>query len=213
MLNLVNKLDNNLFYGIKQLSPSNISRSNKNYLFAFVANHLIYYPTPISLTYAWSFGFLAGMRLLTQMMPGIFLAMHYTPHVDLTFSSVEYIMRDVSNGSFFGMFSTNLTYSEISDKLKINLKSGLISAQVRFVVTDSKESTKNINPKNIEKVLTNEDTTVTFGKPLVEIKKDDIQCLSGIGEHLEKSGGSTGIQNLADLPLPNLSHLIKKFDD
>jgi quinol-cytochrome oxidoreductase complex cytochrome b subunit len=32
------------------------------------------------------------------MVSGIFLAMHYTPHVDLAFSSVEYIMRDVPNG-------------------------------------------------------------------------------------------------------------------
>jgi quinol-cytochrome oxidoreductase complex cytochrome b subunit len=75
---LITKLGNNLFYGIKQLLPSNISRSNKNYLFAFVANYLIYYPTPISLTYAWSFGFLTGMCLLTQMISGIFLAMHPT---------------------------------------------------------------------------------------------------------------------------------------
>ena len=37
------------------------SKSNKNSnLVVFISNHLIYYPTPISLTYAWSFGFLAG---------------------------------------------------------------------------------------------------------------------------------------------------------
>jgi ubiquinol-cytochrome c reductase cytochrome b subunit len=28
------------------------------------------------------------------------LAMHYTPHVDLAFASVEHIMRDVNNGWF-----------------------------------------------------------------------------------------------------------------
>ena len=98
MLNQINKLDSSILSSVKRLSPLNLKRSNKNYLFAFVANHLIYYPTPISLTYAWSFGFLAGMCLLTQMISGIFLAMHYTPHVDLAFSSVEYIMRDVPNG-------------------------------------------------------------------------------------------------------------------
>ena len=27
-----------------------------------------------------------------------FLAMHYTPNIDLAFNSVEYIMRDVKNG-------------------------------------------------------------------------------------------------------------------
>ena len=33
-----------------------------------------------------------------QIVTGIFLAMHYTPHVDLAFASVEHIMRDVNNG-------------------------------------------------------------------------------------------------------------------
>ena len=78
MLNFLPNISNgNSFtYSIKKsFSPLNFSRSNKNYLFAFISNHLIYYPTPISLTYAWSFGFLAGMCLLTQMISGIFLAM------------------------------------------------------------------------------------------------------------------------------------------
>jgi hypothetical protein len=75
MLSSINKFDNSMLYDVKRLSPLNLARSNKNYLFAFVANHLIYYPTPVSLTYAWSFGFLAGMCLLTQMISGIFLAM------------------------------------------------------------------------------------------------------------------------------------------
>ncbi len=88
MLNINNKFNNSFLYNIKNFSFLNFKRFNKSYLFAFVANHLIYYPTPISLTYAWSFGFLAGMCLLTQMISGIFLAMHYTPHVDLAFSSV-----------------------------------------------------------------------------------------------------------------------------
>jgi ubiquinol-cytochrome c reductase cytochrome b subunit len=94
MLNLLNKI----YFNLKRLLLLNVKRSNNNFLFAFVSNHLIYYPTPVSLTYAWSFGFLAGMCLLTQMISGIFLAMHYTPHIDLAFSSVEYIMRDVPNG-------------------------------------------------------------------------------------------------------------------
>ena len=61
MLNSVNIFDNSLLYDIKKNSFLNMSRMNKNYLFAFVSTHLIYYPTPITLTYAWSFGFLAGM--------------------------------------------------------------------------------------------------------------------------------------------------------
>ena len=83
---------------VKQLLPLNSSRINKNYLFALIDSHIIHYPSPITLTYAWSFGSLAGICLVIQMLSGIFLAMHYTPNVNLAFSSVEYIMRDVNNG-------------------------------------------------------------------------------------------------------------------
>jgi ubiquinol-cytochrome c reductase cytochrome b subunit len=83
---------------LKLLLPLNYARMTKNYLFSFIASHLVYYPTPISLTYAWSFGSLAGITLVIQMISGIFLSMHYTANIDLAFSSIEYIMRDVNNG-------------------------------------------------------------------------------------------------------------------
>jgi len=38
------------------------------------------------------------MCLGVQLVTGIFLAMHYTPHIDLAFVSVEHIMRDVNYG-------------------------------------------------------------------------------------------------------------------
>jgi len=73
-------------------------RWNKDYILSILDNHIIDYPTPINITYAWSFGALAGICLVVQIVTGIFLAMHYTPHIDLAFSSVEHIMRDVNNG-------------------------------------------------------------------------------------------------------------------
>jgi len=63
-----------------------------------INDHLIDYPTPSNLNYMWSFGSLAGLCLMLQIATGIFLAMHYTPHVDLAFLSVEHIMRDVEGG-------------------------------------------------------------------------------------------------------------------
>jgi quinol-cytochrome oxidoreductase complex cytochrome b subunit len=73
-------------------------RWNKNFLTAVVDNHIIDYPSPINLTYAWSFGALAGICLVLQLITGIFLAMYYTPHTDHAFNSVEFIMRDINNG-------------------------------------------------------------------------------------------------------------------
>ena len=65
-----------------------------------INDHLIDYPTPSNLTLFWNYGFLAGMCLSIQLVTGIALAMHYTPHVDLAFLSVEHIIRDVNNGWF-----------------------------------------------------------------------------------------------------------------
>ena len=73
-------------------------RLNKHSLLAFVDSHIVSYPTPVNLNYMWSFGSTAGICLVIQIITGIFLAMHYTPHVDLAFNSVEHIMRDVNNG-------------------------------------------------------------------------------------------------------------------
>lgn len=60
---------------IKAILPINLPRVNKNYLIDIFDNHLIHYSSPISLTYAWSFGSLAGICLIIQMLSGIFLAM------------------------------------------------------------------------------------------------------------------------------------------
>lgn len=70
----------------------------KQPLLSTVNEHLIDYPSPSNLNYYWGFGSLAGICLMVQIATGIFLAMHYTPHVDLAFMSVEHIMRDVEGG-------------------------------------------------------------------------------------------------------------------
>lgn len=75
-----------------------MTRWNRNSLLAFVDSHIINYPTPINLNYMWSFGSTAGICLVIQILTGIFLAMHYTPHIDYAFLSVEHIMTDVNNG-------------------------------------------------------------------------------------------------------------------
>jgi ubiquinol-cytochrome c reductase cytochrome b subunit len=64
----------------------------------FADQHLRFYPTPKNLTYAWNFGSLAGIALVIMIVTGIVLAMHYTPHTDYAFASVQKIMRDVNYG-------------------------------------------------------------------------------------------------------------------
>jgi ubiquinol-cytochrome c reductase cytochrome b subunit len=82
----------------KSLFALSSHRLNKDYLVDFMDSHLIHYPSPINLSYAWSFGALAGICLVIQIISGIFLAMHYTAHINFAFNSVEHIMRDVQYG-------------------------------------------------------------------------------------------------------------------
>ncbi|MFQ5939804.1 MAG: cytochrome bc complex cytochrome b subunit, partial [Alphaproteobacteria bacterium] len=67
-------------------------------VFTILKNELVDYPTPKNLSYWWNFGSLAGVMLVVMTVTGIFLAMHYTPHVDFAFVSTERIMRDVNYG-------------------------------------------------------------------------------------------------------------------
>jgi ubiquinol-cytochrome c reductase cytochrome b/c1 subunit len=67
-------------------------------IFSTLKHSLVDYPTPRNLNYFWNFGSIAGIMLVSQILTGIFLAMHYTPHVAYAFDSVEHIMRDVNYG-------------------------------------------------------------------------------------------------------------------
>ncbi|HEY0052134.1 MAG TPA: cytochrome b/b6 [Caulobacteraceae bacterium] len=55
-------------------------------------------PTPRNLNYWWTFGAILIFCLVTQIVTGVVLAMHYVPNVDMAFASVERIMRDVNGG-------------------------------------------------------------------------------------------------------------------
>jgi len=67
-------------------------------LFGLLHSSFIAYPTPRNLNYWWTFGGILSLMLVCQIVSGIVLVMHYTPHVTLAFDSVEHIMRDVSYG-------------------------------------------------------------------------------------------------------------------
>jgi ubiquinol-cytochrome c reductase cytochrome b subunit len=67
-------------------------------VFSAARHSLIEYRTPRNLNAFWNFGSLAGFFLVVQIITGVVLAMHYTPHVDHAFDSVQHIMRDVNYG-------------------------------------------------------------------------------------------------------------------
>jgi len=65
---------------------------------SLVHSSFVAYPTPRNLNYWWTFGGILTFMLAVQLVTGIILVMHYTPHVDMAFNSVEHIMRDVNYG-------------------------------------------------------------------------------------------------------------------
>src|SRR5947209_12103477 len=54
-----------------------------------IHSSFVVYPTPKNLNYWWTFGAILSFMLGVQIVTGIVLTMHYTPHVDMAFNSVD----------------------------------------------------------------------------------------------------------------------------
>lgn len=67
-------------------------------IFKIINGSLIDLPAPNNLSIWWNYGSLLVLCLGIQIITGLFLAIYYTPHVDLAFSSVISISRDINNG-------------------------------------------------------------------------------------------------------------------
>nr|YP_010503121.1 cytochrome b [Hemigrammus ocellifer]UXD79004.1 cytochrome b [Hemigrammus ocellifer] len=70
-------------------------------------NALIDLPAPSNISAWWNFGSLLLLCLITQILTGLFLAMHYTPDISTAFSSVAHICRDVNYGWIIRNFHAN----------------------------------------------------------------------------------------------------------
>ena len=64
-------------------------------------------PTPKNLNWMWIWGIVLTFCLVLQIVTGIILVMHYTPHVDMAFASIEHIMRNVNGGHFIRYLHMN----------------------------------------------------------------------------------------------------------
>lgn len=67
-------------------------------LFSLGNRAVVDLPTPINISTLWNFGSLLGLCLVVQIATGIFLAIHYTADVNLAFSRIVHICRDVNYG-------------------------------------------------------------------------------------------------------------------
>jgi len=67
-------------------------------LFSIANSIIVDLPSPSNISYLWNFGSLLGTCLILQIVTGIFVSMHYCADVNLAFSSVSHILRDVNYG-------------------------------------------------------------------------------------------------------------------
>ncbi|MBW8638797.1 cytochrome b N-terminal domain-containing protein [Hoeflea sp. WL0058] len=72
-----------------------------------VYDSFVAYPTPRNLNYAYTFGAILSVMLVSQILTGIVLAMHYVSSTSQAFDSVELIMRDVNSGSLLRYMHAN----------------------------------------------------------------------------------------------------------
>lgn len=63
-----------------------------------INNALIDLPAPNNISIWWNYGSLLGLCLIIQIITGLFLSIHYTPNIEIAFSSVSHISRDVNYG-------------------------------------------------------------------------------------------------------------------
>nr|ACR81521.1 cytochrome b [Rhipidura rufifrons] len=67
-------------------------------LLKIINDSLIDLPTPSNISAWWNFGSLLGICLVTQIVTGLLLAMHYTADTSLAFNSVAHMCRNVQFG-------------------------------------------------------------------------------------------------------------------
>lgn len=70
-------------------------------------NALVDLPAPINISAWWNFGSLLGLCLITQILTGLFLAIHYSGDVILAFNRVAHITRDVNYGWLLRVIHAN----------------------------------------------------------------------------------------------------------
>lgn len=68
---------------------------------------LVDLPSPINISSWWNFGSILGLCLITQILTGLFLAIHFSGDITLAFSRVSHIIRDVNYGWLLRIIHAN----------------------------------------------------------------------------------------------------------
>lgn len=65
---------------------------------SLISSYFIYSGLPSNISINWNYGSILGLCLVIQIISGVFLGMHFNANITLSFSLIEYIMRDINYG-------------------------------------------------------------------------------------------------------------------
>lgn len=111
-----------------------ISVTKSHPLIKILAGSLVDLPSPANISRWWNFGSLLGVCLTTQIVTGLFLAMHYTGDIRIAFSRVSHICRDVNFGWLLRAVHANGA-SFFFICLYLHVGRGLYYGSYRFMLT------------------------------------------------------------------------------
>lgn len=79
----------------------------KNNILNVIYSSLINLPTPLNISIWWNFGSLLGLCLITQIISGFILTIHYTPNINYAFNRIIHIIQDVNYGWIIRLIHIN----------------------------------------------------------------------------------------------------------
>ena len=80
-----------LFESLKSYEK-NLTVDNIFSIASFGFSHLQSYPCPLNMNFLWNLGFLVALTMILQILTGILLGLHYTPHINSAYSSLMHIL-------------------------------------------------------------------------------------------------------------------------
>lgn len=84
-----------------------ISLRKKDRILSILRGSLVDLPSPSSLRYFWNYGSLLGVFLFSQIFTGLFLAIHFSGRVIISFDRVIHLVRDVNYGWLLRVLHAN----------------------------------------------------------------------------------------------------------
>jgi len=105
-----------------------------NPLLEILNSSLIDLPSPSNISYWWGFGSLLILCLILQILTGLFLAIHYTCDINLSFYALSHIVRDTRMGWLFRIIHLN-TASLFFICLYLHISRGIFYQSYRLMHT------------------------------------------------------------------------------